>query len=473
MAPSPLQRVPLHVVAIILTHLPSIQQLGLAILSHRIFHDALKDNIHSVVRGIIANQIPDITLPFALALLGSTKLIGDAEDDIDSLLEDLTRGISEPRRAAAALIDLSLDDYAFLSKNHAAVESLRDGFARETIPAFVERFELEHGGHLNPQETFRLDRAFYRYQIMCNLYCGRKGSKRDLIPYFGYNFRHRHPFFTEFSPWVNEQLICVYHYLENKVITAYDELAAHDVVWGELPVQWRRDPQELDRVQSYLTSELQLCNGLPFLVSVMNAKTYEQRLKLLDLLDFEMVDGDYQPFQQLCQTVVADDYYDQEMLFALNIVEDAELSQIYQAGKLDLVAGPMDGPQDSLSSTPFRVWLATHWTDGIWSTNFNALDQGFWECGYVMWDVDELPEMRLRGRSSAIRREGPSTQRLGASWTDEDVQRSERQRADLWLAGADGYWPREGYDFSRITGLSEEKKQALVEKWKTETYDRS
>ncbi|KAJ3954501.1 hypothetical protein N0V92_008992 [Colletotrichum tropicale] len=411
MAPSPLQRVPLHVVAVILTHLPSIRQLGLAILSHRIFHDALKDNVNSVVRGIIANQISDIILPFALALLGSTKLIGDAEDDIDSLLEDLTRGISEPRRAAAALIDLSLDDYAFLSKNHAAVESLRDGFARETIPAFVERFELEHGGHLNPQETFRLDRAFYRYQIMCNLYCGRKGSKRDLIPYFGYNFRHRHPFFTEFSPWVNEQLICVYHYLENKVIT--------------------------------------------------------------DLLDFEMVDGDYQPFQQLCQTVVADDYYDQEMLFALNIVEDAELSQIYQAGKLDLVAGPMDGPQDSLSSTPFRVWLAMHWTDGIWGTNFNALDQGFWECGYVMWDVDELPEIRLRGRSSAIRREGPSTQRLGASWTDEDVQRSERQRADLWLAGADGYWPREGYDFSRITGLSEEKKQALVEKWKTETYDRS
>ncbi|KAK2764783.1 hypothetical protein CKAH01_04948 [Colletotrichum kahawae] len=460
MASSPLERVPLHVVAVILTHLPSIQQLGLAILSHRIFHDALKDNFHSVVRGIIANQIPDITLPFALALLGSTKLSGDAEDSVHSLLEDLSRGMSEPRRAATALLDLSLDDYAFLSKNHAAVESLRDGFAREAIPAFVERLELEHAGHLNPQETFRLDRAFYRYQIMCNLYCGRKASERK----FYLDFGRKHPFFTKFSPWVNEQLICVYHYLENKVIAAYDELAAHDVVWGELPVQWRHDPQELDRVQSYL------CNGLPFLVSAINAKTYAERLKLLDLLDFEMVDGDYQPFQQLCWTVVAEDYYDQEDLFQLNIVDDAELSQIHQAGRLYLVAGPMDGPQDSLSSTPFRVWLAMHWTDGIWSTNFNALDQGFWECGYVMWDVDEVPEMQLRGRSSAIRREGPSTQRLGASWTDEDVRRSERQRADLWLAGADGYWPREGYDFSGITGVSEEDKQRLVEKWETETY---
>ncbi|KAF3802248.1 hypothetical protein GCG54_00012496 [Colletotrichum gloeosporioides] len=462
MASSPLQRVPLHVVAIILAHLPSIQQLGLAILSHRIFHDALKDNIHSVVRGIIANQIPDITLPFALPLLGSTKINGDAEDSIHSLLKDLTWSVSEPRRAVAALTGLSLDDYAFLSKNHEAVKSLRDGFAREAIPAFVERFELEHAGHLNPQETFRLDRAFYRYQIMCNLYCGRKGSEREYSPYFG----HRHPFYTEFSPWVNEQLVCVYHYLENNVITAYDELAAHDVVWGELPVQWRRDPQELDRVQSYL------CNGLPFLVSVINAKAYEERLKLLDLLDFELVDGDYQPFQQLYLTAVADDYYDQEDLFFLNVADEAELSLIYQRGRLDEIAGPMDGPQDSLSSTPFRVWLAMHWTDGIWSTNFNSLDQGFWECGYVMWDVNELPETRLRGRSSAIRRVGPSTQRLGASWTDEDVQRSERQRTDLWLAGADGYWLREGYDFSRITGLSEEKKQALVEKWKTETYDR-
>ncbi|KAF4812849.1 hypothetical protein CGCSCA5_v008834 [Colletotrichum siamense] len=468
MASNPLQRVSLHVVAEILTHLDSFQQLGLAILSHRVFHNALHDNLHYVARSIITNQISDVTLPFALVLLKSAKLSGDDHDGIRNLLDYLVIDVCEPRRAAAALINLSLDDYAILSKNHAAVESLRDDFSREAIPAFVERFELEHSGHLNPQETFRLDRAFYRYQIMCNLYCGRKGSERDLS-----TFDRRHPFFTEFSPWVNEQLICVYYYLENKVITAYDELAAHDVVWGELPVEWRREPAELDRVQSYtpeLTSEWQLCNGLPFLVSVMNAKTYDKRLKLLDLLDFEMVDRDYQPYHQLCLTEFVDDT---EVLFELGIEEEAELSQNYQEGRLDVLAGPMDGPQDSLSSTPFRMWLAMHWTESIMTSNFNPLDESFWECGYVMWDVDELPEMRLRGRSLAIRQEGPPTDRLGALWTDEDARRSERQRADLWLAGADGYWPLEGYDFSRITGLSEEKKQALVEKWKKETYDRS
>ncbi|KAH9235466.1 hypothetical protein K456DRAFT_1723630 [Colletotrichum gloeosporioides 23] len=454
MASNPLQRVSLHVVAEILTHLDSFKQLGLAILT----------------RSIITNQISDVTLPFALVLLKSAKLSGDDHDGIRNLLDHLITDISEPCHAAAALINLSLDEYAILSKNHAAVESLRDDFSREAIPAFVERFELEHAEHLNPQETFRLDRAFYRYQIMCNLYCGRKGFERNLSP-----IDREYPFFSEFSPWVNEQLICVYYYLENKVVTAYDEIAAHDVVWGGVPVKWRRDPEELDLVQSYL------CNGLPFLVSVMKAKTYEERLELLYLIDFfEMVDTDYQPFGQLClaATTTNDNYdpedpEDPEMLFGFDTEEEAWLSQLYQEGKLDVLAGPMDGPQDSLSSTPFRVWLAMHWTEPTMCSNFNPLDQSFWECGYVMWDVDEVPEMRLRGRSSAIRREGPSTQRLGASWTDEDVRRSERQRADLWLAGADGYWPREGYDFSRITGLSEEKKQALVEKWRTETYDRS
>lgn len=259
----------------------------------------------------------------------------------------------------------------------------------------------------------------------------------------------------------------MYHYLENKVIAAYDELAAHDVEWGELPVQWRSEPWNLDRVQSFL------CNGLPFLASIMNAKTYEERLKLLDLLDFEMKEPEYRPVEQTGQSLIGDDDFDQEMLDQLDIDDAAELSEIHQEGKLSRLAGSLDGPRDSISSTPFRLWLAMNWTNTISSLNLSASDKGLWECSYVMWDFDEVPEMLLRGRSSAIRDTKPSTQRLGASWTDEDVRRSERQRADLWLAGADGYWPREGYDFSRITGMSEEKKQALVEKWRTETYDRS
>lgn len=265
MASNPLQRVSLHVVAEILTHLDSFKQLGLAILSHRVFHNALHDNLHYVARSIITNQISDVTLPFALVLLKSARLSGDDHDGIRNLLDHLITDISEPCHAAAALINLSLDEYAILSKNHAAVESLRDDFSREAIPAFVERFELEHAEHLNPQEKFRLDRAFYRYQIMCNLYCGRKGFERNLSP-----IDRRYPFFSEFSPWVNEQLICVYYYLENKVVTgmcrryrvsfqsltstrAYDEIAAHDVVWGGVPVKWRRDPEELGLVQSYVS----------------------------------------------------------------------------------------------------------------------------------------------------------------------------------------------------------------------------
>ncbi|KAJ0324575.1 hypothetical protein COL922a_013674 [Colletotrichum nupharicola] len=79
---------------------------------------------------------------------------------------------------------------------------------------------------------------------MCNLFCvpydvGSRLVDEDITRYF----------FHPFSPWVNEQILCVYRYLERKVAEAYDDVAAHDVDWGKVPVEWAYDANVCPMIQ--------------------------------------------------------------------------------------------------------------------------------------------------------------------------------------------------------------------------------
>lgn len=187
---------PLHIVAAILARLDTIRQLVPAILSHRIFHDAFKENRHSVARGIIEARIPPKTLPFVIALLESTRV--------------------NPRDYAfPCSAHLSLSDYDFLSQSYAAAEFLARDMAKEVIPVAITNLSLDRQStKISRQESFRLTRAFLRYQLMVNLFCLDENRERELGDK-AHDLFYR--FFLAFSPWVNEQLMCAYAYLERKV----------------------------------------------------------------------------------------------------------------------------------------------------------------------------------------------------------------------------------------------------------------
>lgn len=202
---TPLQRLPLHIVAEILGHLDTIQELGPPIFSHRIFHDALYDNLHAIARRILTRQVPDGILSYSLILLETTQIDVMDQNAVNPLIARLENIDPSP-----PLIRLSLAEYAFISQNQAAVKWMSQDMADELIPA-INEVGLAHPKTLSDNETFRMFRAFFRYQIMCNLFCHRPRRHRSEVTAQISNFCRAS------SQWVNDQLLTVYTYLERQV----------------------------------------------------------------------------------------------------------------------------------------------------------------------------------------------------------------------------------------------------------------
>jgi hypothetical protein len=194
---------------------------------------------------------------------------------------------------------------------------------------------------------------------------------------------------------------------------------------------------------------------------VAEAHTFDERARLLRLNDFEPVTSDLEPYEQLSSLKPY-----QVRLDAIELDDKLSLSDLNASGMLGRLARGLDGPNGSASSSPFRTWLATHSNDFAWGAIFHGRDRNLWECGYVLWDAEEVSKEQLRDRGAVTRYMETLFPRLRESWSDVDIERSMNMRADLYLAGGRGYWPKEGLDFTGVRGLSEEKKQTLLGKWR-------
>ncbi|KAH6987643.1 hypothetical protein BKA56DRAFT_728488 [Ilyonectria sp. MPI-CAGE-AT-0026] len=442
---SPLQRLPLHLVAGILVHLGSFQHLGCAILSHRVFLLAFKDNVRSITSGIITAQIPPEILPFAIALLESTCIDPRNHDAAETLLMNLNTSIINPSNAVPHLLRASVSQIVFMSKSYEAVESLRHGLVEELIPVLNEKMGLSHSRQISQQERFRLDRAFFRFQLMCSLFSRGKGAIHPTE-------RHTELFFHSFSPWVNEQLICVYAYLERKVCDAFDDVAGHDVDFGEMPVYWQEDPEDSPHIQEFL------CQGLPYLSTICSTKNYDVRASLITLERFCAMNWDKHPTNVLFNAALLAEMEEDDLE-----VDDAPLLEDYELAEL---ARPLDGEQDSIDSGPCSIWFNTHLENALFSSIYNrGIDKHLWEFGYVLWDYNDPNRTEIVSRGDAARTWPYFPEHLEV-WTKEEMDRSMDERAAIYGANGKGYWPRGRYDFSGIRGLTEETKQRLIDGWR-------
>jgi hypothetical protein len=197
---------------------------------------------------------------------------------------------------------------------------------------------------------------------------------------------------------------------------------------------------------------------------VAEAHTYDERARLLLLLnDFEPVTSDFEPYEQLSSMTSHEVKQD-----AIDLDDEMLLSDLNASGRLERLARGLDGPNGSASPSPFRTWLATHMNDVVWGAIFHGRDRNLWECGHVLWNAEEVSKEQLRYRGAVTRQMEPLFPRLRNSWSDEELRRSEKMRTDLYFAGGRGDWPRERLDFTGVRGLSEERKQDLLGKWRGE-----
>ncbi|EQB46808.1 hypothetical protein CGLO_14121 [Colletotrichum gloeosporioides Cg-14] len=398
-----IHRLPLHVVSSILDQLDTIAELGIAIQSHRIFYNSFKYNAQTICRNILSSQIPPNLFPYANALLESNVVDPSNHDSVKNLLRRLESRIKNDPKS---LERFHVTAYAALSRALTAIEILREDLVSEALPLFMSSFEADHASGASQQEIFRLNRAFMRYQIMCNLFC---------TPYdVGSRFIDEHItryFFHPFSPWVNEQILCVYRYLERKVAEAYDDVAAHDVDWGKVPVEWGYDANVCPMIQ---------WNFMNSLIKALNPN-FSQRI-----LD-ECTEAN---FQRLCQ--------------------------------------PLDGVQDDISSTPYLLWRAVHSKESVsWVAVDWELHKNHWDCACFVWDLEKPQRSAVvQERSNELSDIEPFFPRLQSSWEHDDKLRSEKERWHISLAGGQGYWSSITKDFNGITGLRKDQQDSLLKRFK-------
>ncbi|RMJ15621.1 hypothetical protein CDV36_004714 [Fusarium kuroshium] len=414
----PLQRLPLHIIAEILGQLDTIQELGPPVLSHRIFHDALHDNLHAITRRILTRQVPDGILFYSLILLKTTQI-----DVMDRNVVNLLISRLENIDPSPSLVHLSLAEYAFISQNQVAIKWMMQDMADELIPG-INEFGLVHPETLSDNETFRMYRAFMRYQIMCNLFChGPRRERREVTEQIS-------NFCRASSQWVNDQLLAVYNYLERRVSFAFDHVGAHNVEWAGVPIEWDESFEQCNRIQRLL------CRGLPFLCSVARSKTYDERSEVLKL---KIVRSNVSVPDPPCNLISI-------LLWCPR-----------QAGDVAI-----------------NTWTVIRRGPPVSSYTAKELEEEAYRMltafAYTMWDNADLSAEQLGEICTKIAGCKDYFKRYGRNWNGKDLRLAEKRKKDIYKAGGRGYWPKGGLDdFSGITHLRDRRREQLIQKWKKAT----
>lgn len=205
--PGPIAGLPVELVRIILSSLPDVASLQPAALSCPLFYRVFLEAETSITTQVLLNQIDISVLPEAMAASESLRLRVHGTDPksrqaiMDFVAQNLRQRQTPPR-------SWSLRNALRLGRLHSHVDGLAEKFAR----AALTKPPIDSASSITThQETCRIERALYRFQIYCNLFCEDQKAPSSV-----YGEQQR-LFFANFAPWENEQLGCVHDFLVNVV----------------------------------------------------------------------------------------------------------------------------------------------------------------------------------------------------------------------------------------------------------------
>ncbi|EXM16222.1 hypothetical protein RAB80_016638 [Fusarium oxysporum f. sp. vasinfectum] len=329
--------------------------------------------------------------------------------------------------------------------------------AEESV-TMLNIFGFKHTASLTTAEKFRLNRSFYLFRTVCNMFCTNVWPE-DWQPYrdncmlrFGHTpEEHLEVLSHYFSPWVNHQLLCVYRFLERNIVRSFDYLAENDIGYAGWSARYVYTDSSFIRCDELFT------RGLFFHLMVYRTKGYEATSQLLkpppDPEPRYGLDGVSDLFE--CSNDPLEVLVEEYQLWDIKIRD-------LTSEHLDLLSRPQGGEFDGLQSSPCHNWKCA-WYD----TNFNECHMTrfvSWlvECAYVVWDYSGIPDRLLSEKLKAMSDCQPLyAPRRGLSTTEDDI-RSMDQRLDIHLRGGEGWCPTKGVDFSSVTGLTKQDKEGIA-----------
>ncbi|KAJ5929175.1 hypothetical protein N7454_007023 [Penicillium verhagenii] len=407
---------PVELRSAILRQLPRVEDVWSAIQSNKSLYEALLEDT-TIVSYVFHKQVDAKLLQYAATFLelDKTPQIKRSHKDISTTLKkcfSLTQS-----QASEELALISLREALHLMNLHRTIQKFATKYSTQAL-ALLQDDELLKGSVLSftPSEIHRIERSFYTVELYCSLF-GQSRPRLSLADQIDL-------FFKRFTPWENEQLSCVHDFLKEEFKPAFNEVAAHDIQFGELSISWTEDT-------SWLLGFVSL--GMRYLDQVITASTYDERHRLLEE---KLLNAFKEPTLADCLFESNDLYLGEtDELDDYAIQQFRQFASQYCACEADADTGPEE------------IWYQAH--EGDHYTRYVSAESYLMsrKIGYVMMDLSRKKDMASF--------DGPR------KWMEQDVfdeeafsqemaqqQKSFAIRSDIFLHGGRGWWSED--DTSRI-----------------------
>ena len=396
----------------IFSYLPDVSSVKALALTCSYFLHTFRSVKWIVLDSVLRAQIDPELWSLAIMVLSSSRLEPWSRKGVFRCLTQHydERGLSQCTGLEAL----------YLSELHKHVQFFAADFASSILDPV---YQVE----ASPREIRRFERAFYRFELYCNLFRRRKGCGEERFS----AQEQRSYFFARYPPWENEQLACVHDYLfeqlslgmysdifqhDPRMLTgpAFNDVAEHDVLWGKLGIPYANDHDEPDNIWK----EHYLSLGLDYLYRAATAANYDDRYKLVspNLGSDELF---------LFNGLKSQDEDDDVLVIAFNTEEQYKYLKEHLA---------VDDDND-----PFHVWRWAHADSTKACLYFGDGKGTLRSSGYVMWDLDRLYGQALFSRPWDIYL-GPVIRRQDYDRRNRQMQRSFGERSKIWSRGGTGWW---------------------------------
>ncbi|KAK7216576.1 hypothetical protein V2G26_004579 [Clonostachys chloroleuca] len=413
---------PIELRRLILAELDSFSSLAAAILTCRALHSAyLLKPSEAITASILVNQVRYDVLPEVTIAFASSHLPPHSPEASDAFLT--TYLVSRTVHPISATIGA----YSQLEELNWCVQSLAQRFSDDCLARAETSGDSLSNVAAAPtaSELARIERALYRFEIFCNLYYRKSPSQpvsHDSLA----------AFCLCFAPWENEQLGTILDFLFRIASPAFNDVAAHDVTWGNLKI-------EPALFLSSISFQGVLSQGLVKIHAISTAETYDDRYAQLSSDHF----------------LARPDFLNRALrLTARSAVESTStLSAFSVEDREEYIRRPFFNDPDT---GPSDAWEREHLDELSTAFVYQPHHHHLRELGYVMWDqarIDAMVPFSAPQRTQnivGVTQEVSDTRWL-ASW---------KKRAAIFSRGGRGWWDFE--DESRIVWPIEHQRIARM-----------
>ncbi|EEP80499.1 predicted protein [Uncinocarpus reesii 1704] len=206
----------------ILCEIPDIASLNNAVKADESLQSAFSNYESPILDKILNSTLSPELLPEVFAVLESSHLDPWSEERVNEILDRYVERKPTPIR-------WTLADAQIVGDLHYHIQFFIDDFVSWALSAHpLPNGEIH--APLSSTERFRIEAAFYRFELFCNLFRERNDKNYEIR-------RERSEQFSEdFAFWEAEQLGCILDYLVDKISPAFNDVARHDILWGEFCV---------------------------------------------------------------------------------------------------------------------------------------------------------------------------------------------------------------------------------------------